>query len=243
MKQVRNSIDSLSFSSGFYFVSDQHFGHENIITYCDRPFANGDEMEEFLVERHNSVVGKDDPVLMLGDFIWGRKSKRDSVLPKMRELLRKLNGEKYLILGNHDYMQPEDYLNCGFLDVREEAVIDGITFVHSPKNVLLSCDAEFTDMPEGYSRIVLDGSSLDIEARFVCGHVHQMWKALSPFVNVSVDVWDYAPVHSDKVRDLLENLDRQPYAGIGGTLLPLLRDAGFDPDFSDSPAVPKSGGV
>lgn len=134
------------------------------------------------------MVGKDDPVLMLGDFIWGRKSKRDIVLPKMRELLQKLNGRKFLILGNHDYMQPEDYLNCGFLDVREEAVIDGITFVHSPKQILLSCDAEFIDMPEGYSRIIRNGSSLDIERRFVCGHVHQMWRTLSPFVNVSVDV-------------------------------------------------------
>ena len=30
-----------------YFTSDQHFGHENIIRFCQRPFRGAAEMTEF----------------------------------------------------------------------------------------------------------------------------------------------------------------------------------------------------
>jgi calcineurin-like phosphoesterase family protein len=43
-----------------HFYSDPHFGHTNIIKYCDRPFASVDEMNEELVARYNASVGPDD---------------------------------------------------------------------------------------------------------------------------------------------------------------------------------------
>ena len=51
-----------------WLTSDLHFGHENIIRYCDRPFADVDAMNRALVDRWNEVVGDDDVVWVLGDF-------------------------------------------------------------------------------------------------------------------------------------------------------------------------------
>jgi len=51
-----------------FVTSDHHFGHENIIRYCDRPFGDVAEMDREMVRRWNEVVGPTDPVFYLGDF-------------------------------------------------------------------------------------------------------------------------------------------------------------------------------
>lgn len=45
-----------------YFIADTHFNHENIIKYCDRPFSNAKEMNEYIIQKWNSVVKEDDIV-------------------------------------------------------------------------------------------------------------------------------------------------------------------------------------
>ena len=86
--------------SEIFFVSDTHFGHTNIIKYCNRPFNNTDEMDKALINNWNAKVPKDGIVYHLGDFAWGSINYWE----KIRE---QLNGEIILIYGNHD----EKYLN------------------------------------------------------------------------------------------------------------------------------------
>ena len=86
--------------SKIFFVSDTHFGHTNIIKYCNRPFNNTDEMDEALINNWNAKVPKDGIVYHLGDFAWGSINYWE----KIRE---QLNGEIILIYGNHD----EKYLH------------------------------------------------------------------------------------------------------------------------------------
>ena len=86
--------------SKIFFVSDTHFGHTNIIKYCNRPFNNVDEMDAALIKNWNAKVPKDGIVYHLGDFAWGSITYWE----KIRE---QLNGEIILIYGNHD----EKYLN------------------------------------------------------------------------------------------------------------------------------------
>jgi len=52
----------------YFFTADEHFGHANIIKYCNRPFKNTDEMDSVIIERHNEVVKEDDIVVHAGDF-------------------------------------------------------------------------------------------------------------------------------------------------------------------------------
>ena len=78
-----------------FFTSDTHFGHRNIIKYCERPFSCIEEMDDALIANWNRVVGKDDIIFHLGDFAMGGSA-------EWNRLLHKLNGRIYLILGNHD---------------------------------------------------------------------------------------------------------------------------------------------
>ena len=78
-----------------FFTADTHFYHANIIEFCHRPFRSVDDMNETLIANWNKVVGADDIVFHLGDFGLGNSA-------KWNQLLDKLNGKIYLILGNHD---------------------------------------------------------------------------------------------------------------------------------------------
>lgn len=58
-----------------YYISDLHFGHKNVIKYCNRPFKNTDEMREGLISRWNSKVKPSDTVYILGDMFYGAKER------------------------------------------------------------------------------------------------------------------------------------------------------------------------
>ena len=78
-----------------FFISDTHFGHENIIKLCKRPFASAAEMDDALIARWNERVGGGDTVYHLGDFCY--RSSRGA-----GAYLSQLNGEIHLVAGNHD---------------------------------------------------------------------------------------------------------------------------------------------
>lgn len=78
-----------------FFTSDCHYNHHNILTFCNRPFKDVDEMQEVLINNWNSVVKPHDIVFNLGDFAFAPRW-------KWVEILGQLNGEHHLILGNHD---------------------------------------------------------------------------------------------------------------------------------------------
>lgn len=79
-----------------FFTSDTHFFHNNIIKYCDRPFTTAEEMNEFMIEEWNKVVPKDGVVFHLGDVSLTANPK------ELYDVLQRLNGEIYLIIGNHE---------------------------------------------------------------------------------------------------------------------------------------------
>lgn len=77
-----------------YFISDTHFGHENIIKLCNRPFISVDDMNTYMVDKWRETVSNRDKVYIVGDLFYRCKS--------IESILKSLSGEKHLILGNHD---------------------------------------------------------------------------------------------------------------------------------------------
>lgn len=73
-----------------FVISDTHFGHENIIRYCNCPFRTVEEMDEAMIKNWNAVVTNKDTIIHLGDFCLTNKE-------RCIEILNKLNGKKILI--------------------------------------------------------------------------------------------------------------------------------------------------
>jgi len=78
-----------------FFASDYHLSHNNVIKYDNRPFVDVSEMNETIINNHNSVVKQDDNFYFLGDFSFGS-------LASAELYLQRLNGNKFFIKGNHD---------------------------------------------------------------------------------------------------------------------------------------------
>ena len=82
-------------AKNFYFTSDTHFNHENILSFCNRPFSSIREHDECLIKNWNEKVPKDGIVFHLGDVGFGNNQ-------YIKEILDQLNGEIWLVVGNHD---------------------------------------------------------------------------------------------------------------------------------------------
>lgn len=99
-----------------FFCSDHHFSHGNILKYQPDSrgmFSNVDEMNEAIIERHNERVKTGDEVYFLGDFAFVKTSE------DVHKFLRRMNGKKYFVLGNHDkHFTQSDIVRSHFVWVR-----------------------------------------------------------------------------------------------------------------------------
>jgi calcineurin-like phosphoesterase family protein len=92
-----------------WITSDLHYGHQNIMKFCPvtRAKYNNDVnyMNEQMVAEWNALVQPDDLVYLLGDVAF---------LPaqKATEYMRRCNGRKILVKGNHDKKIVNDKSFC-----------------------------------------------------------------------------------------------------------------------------------
>lgn len=187
--------------TNFFYTSDLHFSHKNIIAYTNRPYDSVEEMNECLVQNWNSVVDKDGYVRILGDVCMG---KRDETLP----ILARLNGHKSLVCGNHDRCWEGDPKHEKWLPKYAEYFTN---ITQGPQNV-----AGLFHKKSVYYRVnhfPSEGDSQDSDRYteyrpvdngrlLLCGHVHDAWKSKGNNVNVGIDAgWSngYAPVPVDEV--------------------------------------------
>ena len=83
--------------TGFFLYSDAHFFHKNIIKYSERPFNTVQQMNRTMIDNWNGVVGNDDTIYFLGDFVIGHFKSQFAKL-----ISEELNGNIIFIKGNHD---------------------------------------------------------------------------------------------------------------------------------------------
>jgi calcineurin-like phosphoesterase family protein len=163
-----------------FLTSDTHFGHANIIKYCHRPFSSVEEMDETLVERWNAIVRPQDHVYHLGDV---------AMQPKALQIVKRLNGHKRLVLGNHDGWDMRAYAEVGFKKVFGSRRMDGLLLTHIPLH-----QGSVWDAAERRDSKVLGN---------VHGHIHDRDSPMGPYLNVCVEKMDYTPVEFGQVRDAM----------------------------------------
>ena len=152
-----------------YFIADTHFNHKNIIKYCNRPFEDSKEMNEYIINRWNSIVSENDIVYHLGDVGFGSTE-------ELRKLVGRLNGTKILIRGNHDYKRGiNGWKEVGFSEVyKKRLVLGNLILTHEP-----------IEAGENYINVF--------------GHIHDKLLDerfnKSNHICVSCDVIDYTPIN------------------------------------------------
>lgn len=179
-----------------YFVTaDTHFGHKNIIKYCNRPYKSIDEMDQSLIRNWNNRVKPEDTVFFLGDFCFkaSKEQNDNSILNNISEYYKsKLNGNIVFIKGNHDN---KSSTKTHIKSLQLEYGGFKINCVHNPNDY----DSKY-------------------EINFV-GHIHQNWlikkQNESILFNVGVDVHKFMPITIDEALREIAIIKKQEDVQLG----------------------------
>lgn len=184
-----------------YYISDLHLGDERVFLHCRRPFKDLREMEEELAKRWNAKVKEDDVVHLLGDLV-------DPSCPESLGTLKRFNGHKRLILGNHDLPLLREIEGSGIFEsigYIEEIEDEGrkVCLSHYP---------------------MMDWMDYSYGSYLVYGHIHNKTESNGKeygqmkeyhkdkrAYNASVDVIGYEPRALDELIKLKEENEHEPY--------------------------------
>jgi calcineurin-like phosphoesterase family protein len=141
-----------------------------------------------MIERHNAKVKEQDTVYFLGDVVINKK---------YLELVKRMNGRKILIRGNHDIFKDEDYREVGFQQIHGVRVfVDKFILSHIPLHP--DCVTErFKVNVHGHlhaNEIMIDetlmsSSYMKPDPRYLC---------------VCVEQTDFTPLHFDEVEERIQ---------------------------------------
>lgn len=184
-----------------FVISDTHFGHTNawakfkLADGCTpmRPFTSTEEMDETMVARWNETVRPQDHVYHLGDVAIAKRS---------LSVVKRLNGHKRLVRGNHDIFKTREYLEVGFDEIygvrvfvpNQQQGIPGAILTHIPIhpaslqrwgiNVHGHTHANFVTKHGNEDSTAVKQREADRDLRYVC---------------VSVEQTNYAPILLDDI--------------------------------------------
>jgi len=142
-------------------------------------------MNETFIENWNTKVRYNDAVYFLGDFAFCAK-------PKYAEIIQRLRGKIYLILGNHDLKMSRKFLDSQFVWVKDYHELryknNKICLFHYPMRTW---------------------NKSHFGSYHAFGHIHSKTKGFEPRVGLSgdvgVDSWGYEPVHVDEFIEALNH--------------------------------------
>lgn len=178
-----------------WITSDWHLFHENIISYCNRPFKSALEMNDAILTYHNELIKPNDHFYMLGDATILRGSSGSRAARLFIDLVKKFNGHGRIILGNHDHFPIKVYGEAGFEKVVGTGRwIDNLVLSHFP--VHPSTLSSATACVHGHTH-----DRDDIPPVRTKGYKDDDPEVVRPYVNVCVDRTEFKPLSLDQVRE------------------------------------------
>jgi calcineurin-like phosphoesterase family protein len=183
-----------------FVISDHHLGHQNSWEKFKledgsplRPFTSNEEMNETMIERHNAKVKEQDTVYFLGDVVINKK---------YLELVKRMNGRKILIRGNHDIFKDEDYREVGFEQIHGVRVfVDKFILSHIPLHP--DCVSErFRVNVHGHLHA---NEVMRTRTNMVHGYMTGLVTEPDPqYLCVCVEQTDFTPLHFDEVEERIQ---------------------------------------
>ena len=89
-----------------FYTSDLHFQHHNLYTRGVRSFSCAEDCEEFIMKNFNQVIRPHDNLYILGDLSLSAN------YDQLASYLNSINGNKIVIMGNHDKTSTLDRLKA-----------------------------------------------------------------------------------------------------------------------------------
>lgn len=85
-----------------FFISDLHLCHKNALRFFPQRsrFKTTRELGDYLIDKWNNVVTKEDKVIVLGDIALNLNY--EGMVDEANDILSSLNGIKVCVKGNHD---------------------------------------------------------------------------------------------------------------------------------------------
>lgn len=177
-----------------FFISDTHFGHDWIINFNQRPYANSMLMDTIMIQNWNDVVPQDGLVFVLGDI---GSTDQERII----EIFNQLHGEKILVKGNHEDIYHDETLKSIFSEIYDLLYIRLYDDVDNKNQDLVLCHYPMFDWDNYFQ-----GSWQ------LFGHIHT--RNLSEFItlksklfaeqyDVGVDNNDYRPVSYYQVKEII----------------------------------------
>ena len=164
-----------------YFISDTHFSDPNILIYSRPNFKSIEEMNNLIVKNWNETVTNKDTVYILGDI-------------GNLEYLNKLNGNKIIIIGNHD--RYEEILDkYPDIKVYDKPIIEKWMILSHEPIVFLPKEAPFLN---------------------IHGHLHQFdyrygtslnWYDGNRYFNVSCEKINFTPISKEEIIKQIEYIN------------------------------------
>lgn len=166
-----------------FVTGDMHIGHKNVLKLSNRPFKDIEHHDQSIINNYNKIVGKDDICYILGDISWNQS------LSEYKRIFNELNGQKYVILGNHD-----------------------------SRKTLLRCEKEGLILGVSESKVIRCGTKLIYLSHLPCrqwagyfkgyyhfyAHTHGNLEDYKQSTDVGVDCWEYGPVSIEEVLNYID---------------------------------------
>ena len=172
-----------------FFTSDPHYGHANVIKYCNRPFKSAQEMDEEMIARHNSKVQPTDTVYFIGDIAFHQPDKTLAIL-------NRLNGKKFLVYGNHD----KGIKKTPALQAKFEKCVDYLELYVDDQFIVLSHYAMLVWNKSHHGSWMLHGHS----------HGNLKYPYEGKILDVGVDAHSFYPLSYAEVKTIMGKKNTQP---------------------------------
>jgi calcineurin-like phosphoesterase family protein len=198
MKPASPKINKNTMS--IWFTADTHFGHANIIRYCERPFDSLQEMDEVLIESWNQVIRPKDTIYHLGDFTLSGREEANYYFSR-------LNGNVSVIPGGHD----SRWIRKGEYHSKSGYPVNILPPLHTIKVSITGLEQSKLVVLCHYSMRVWDRSHYG--SWHLYGHSHGKLPSQKNSLDVGVDCWDYKPISIETIYKAIRNYSEESDQG------------------------------